>query len=82
MKSRQKVRDYIKENLTMFDEQVLFTDSDDIFARGFVNSLFAMKLVMYIEQEFSIVIESDDLEIKKFSTVDNIVQLIQAKTAP
>lgn len=46
---------------------------------GFVNSLFAMQLVMYIESEFGITIDDQDLEITNFNTVDNIDVFITRK---
>lgn len=79
MNYKEKVRGYIDENLLIFGEKVTFTDEDNIFERGFVNSLFAMKLLTYVEQEFKIVVESEDMEISNFNSVNNIVKLIEKK---
>jgi len=54
-------------------------DDDDIFAMGFVNSLFAMQLVMFLEKEFGITIENEDLELENFQTVNAVVNLIERK---
>jgi acyl carrier protein len=56
-------------------------DDEDIFALGFVNSLFALQLVMFIEKEFAIVMEPADLEFDNFRTVAALVALVGAKTA-
>lgn len=56
-------------------------DDEDIFALGFVNSLFAMQLVMFVEQTFNVTVEDDDLDIDNFRTVNNIAALITRKTA-
>ncbi len=74
-----KVRNYITENLIIFDRKAEFADDDDIFQRGFVNSLFAMMLLTYIEQEFRLSLDSADLEISNFNTVNHIVQFIQER---
>jgi len=79
MNYRDKVRKYIEDNLIVFGEKVDFTDEDNIFVRGFVNSLFAMKLLTYVEQEFNLVVESEDMEISNFSSVNSIVKLIEKK---
>lgn len=79
MNYREKVRGYINENLLIFGEKTKFTDEDNIFERGFVNSLFAMKLLTYVEQEFNILVESEDMEISNFNSVNNIVKLIEKK---
>ena len=54
-----------------------FSNDDDIFAMGFVNSLFAMQLVNFIEQEFEIMVGDDDLDISNFNTVNNIAALVR-----
>lgn len=56
-----------------------FTDTDNIFEKGLVNSLFAMQLVMFIEKEYGIVMENEDLELENFKDVNSIVALIQSK---
>jgi methoxymalonate biosynthesis acyl carrier protein len=54
-------------------------DDDDIFAMGFVNSLFAMQLVLFLEKEFGITIENEDLEIENFQSVNAVTNLIESK---
>lgn len=76
---KEKIRKYIEENLTNFDDEVDFSDEDNIFELGFVNSLFAMKLLNFVESEFDISIEPEDIEIINFSTVNNILRLIEKK---
>jgi acyl carrier protein len=54
---------------------------DDIFEQGLVNSMFALQLVMYLEKEFSIKIENDDLQLSNFNTINHIEDFIQRKLA-
>jgi acyl carrier protein len=56
-------------------------DDDDIFALGFVNSLFAMQLVMFVEKTFNVAVEDDDLQIDNFRSVDAVVDLVSRKSA-
>ncbi|MGE5339913.1 MAG: acyl carrier protein [Candidatus Omnitrophota bacterium] len=79
MELKEKIRKFIESNLVVFEDEAEFSDSDNIFEMGFVNSLFAMKLVNYIEQEFGITVDNDDLEISNFSSVDRIVGYIESK---
>lgn len=79
MELKEKVRDFISENLIVFDDDAEFTDEDNIFEMGFVNSIFAMKLVGYIEEEFGFRVENDDLNISNFSSVNNIVTFVEGK---
>ncbi|NGP62469.1 acyl carrier protein [Paenibacillus thiaminolyticus] len=76
MEIKQKIRGFIESNLVVFEDEAVFSDDDNIFQMGFVNSLFAMKLLGYIEQEFGITVGNEDLDIANFSTLNNIVRLI------
>ena len=52
-----------------------------MFALGFVNSMFAMQLVMFVEQEFAVAIEDEDLDLDNFRSVDAISSLIERKNS-
>ncbi len=54
-------------------------DGDDIFALGFGNSLFALQLIAFVESEFTIEIESEDLEMSNFRSVDAVSSLVERK---
>lgn len=78
MEISERVRAYINQNLTTFNEET-FSDEDDIFSLGFVNSLFAMKLLAFLEAEFNITVESEEMELSNFSSVANIERFITHK---
>lgn len=71
----------IKEFLSRFFRNHDLGDEEDIFALGFVNSLLAMQLVNFVEKEFRITIDDDDLDLDNFRTIARIDQLIERKTA-
>ena len=55
-------------------------DDEDIFAAGYVNSMFAMQLVQFVESEFGIAVESEDLDLDNFRSVGAIAALVDRKT--
>ncbi|WDD36945.1 acyl carrier protein (plasmid) [Nostoc sp. UHCC 0926] len=71
----------IKTFLSKFFVNHDLQPDEDIFALGFVNSMFAMQLVLFVEQEFQIAIENEDLEFENFRTIKSIANLIERKTA-
>jgi acyl carrier protein len=79
MELKQKIRKFIESNLVVFEDEAEFSDSDNIFELGFVNSLFAMKLLNYVETEFNVTVDDEDIEISNFSSIDNIIRLINKK---
>jgi acyl carrier protein len=53
----------------------------DIFALGFVNSLFAMELVLFVEREFGMTVEDDDLDMDNFRSINALSRLVARKTS-
>ena len=54
-------------------------DDEDIFATGFINSMFAMQLVLFIEKEFQLTINDEELDFENFRTVNAMIRLIESK---
>jgi methoxymalonate biosynthesis acyl carrier protein len=77
----EKANAKIKGFLSRFFRNYELGDEEDIFALGFVNSLFAMQLVLFIEREFQITIEDEDMDIDNFRTIRAMVALIERKAA-
>jgi methoxymalonate biosynthesis acyl carrier protein len=75
-----EIKTKISSFLTRFFRKYELQDDEDIFALGFVNSLFAMQLVMFLEKEFGVRIENQDLDITNFQTINKIANLVLSKT--
>jgi len=56
-------------------------DDDNFFERQLVNSLFAVQLVAFLEKEFEITIENDELNLENFKSVNAIIQFVEGKLA-
>lgn len=70
----------IKAFLSRFFRAETISEDDDFFAQGFVNSLFAMQLVMWVEKEFGFAIEDEDLDIQNFNTINAIASFVERKS--
>jgi methoxymalonate biosynthesis acyl carrier protein len=57
--------------------QVELADEEDIFALGFVNSLFAMELVLFVERTFGFEVPNDELTLDNFRTIKSMAELVQ-----
>lgn len=73
--NKQKIRTF----LARFFRKHEVSDEDDIFALGYVNSLFAMQLVMFLEKEFAIKVDNTDLNLNNFRTINAITGFIAHK---
>ncbi len=69
----------IKEFLSRFFKNHDLQPEEDIFALGFVNSLLAMQLVAFVEKEFGIRVEDDDLDLDNFRSINAISTLVSRK---
>lgn len=49
----------------------------DLFAKGGVSSLFAMQLLVHIENTYGVSITGDDLSLDNFRTVHRMTALVQ-----
>lgn len=73
--NKTKIRAFLLQYIR--NEQL--QDDEDIFATGAVNSLFAMQLVLFVENEFGIKIEGDDLNLDNFSSIQALATFIESK---
>lgn len=71
--------DTIRAFVARHIRNVQIGDDDDVFAAGFVNSLFALQLVTFLEREFKVAIDSADLELANFVTIRAMGALIDRK---
>ena len=74
-KARLRIKDFLSRFFKSHDLQ----PDEDIFALGFVNSLLAMQLVAFVEKEFGITVEDQDLDLDNFRSVDAIARLVERK---
>ncbi len=75
MESRAQVRQFVGR----FFRGHELRDDEDMFATGYVNSMFAMQLVQFVEQTFGVEVESDDLDLDNFRSVDAIAAFVARK---
>ena len=78
--TNETVNAKIREMLAQFAAEDVQEDQD-IFSTGLVNSLFAMQLVLSLEQEFSFEVADEDLDINNFNTVNALVNFVAKKTS-
>ncbi len=69
----------IRQFLSQFYSAEHLADEDDIFSLGFVNSLLALQLVAFLEKEFGITVEDEDLDIDNFCSLKAMDKLVEKK---
>ena len=72
--------DTCQKILTFFiEEKKIFgiTPDTDLFAGGYVNSLFALEMVLFLEKTFSIKIPRKEMRRENFTTVQRMADLVE-----
>ncbi|MFC4535654.1 acyl carrier protein [Sphaerisporangium dianthi] len=72
--------DTIEDKITRFvaaKAKVTPAVDQDLISTGLVTSMFAMQLVVFLEQTFSVVIAGSDLQLVNFRTVEAMVALVR-----
>ncbi|WP_198030019.1 phosphopantetheine-binding protein [Oceanobacillus manasiensis] len=72
-----QIRDFIIKNMEAFNDGEDLADSDNIFEKGFVSSIFAIRLLHFIESKFDIEVSDEMIVLENFSSVDNIANLVK-----
>jgi acyl carrier protein len=73
------IRDYIKSELLMSDETSLGDDTP--LWGGVLDSVGLMQLITFIEEQFEIEVDDEELTSAHFGTVGNIAELVDRKVA-
>lgn len=69
---KKKLKEYLLRSATTDN----IGDDDDLFELGIVHSLFAMQILLFIEKEFDIEIDEDDLDFEKIGSLNHITNLV------
>ena len=74
-----KVRDYILENYLFTDDQSELDNGDSLLDRGVIDSTGIMEVILFLEEEFGVSVEDDEMVPENLDSVDNLVKFIKAK---
>ena len=75
---RQQIRTFLMRHMPDYELQ----DDEDIFATGFVTSLFVVQLVLFIEKTCHVTLSRTDLNNDNLRSVDAIMALLDRKLTP
>jgi acyl carrier protein len=76
---RETVRRFILDNFLPGEDASNLTDSTELKENGILDSLSTLKLVTFLEEQFKVELEANDLDAGNLSTVAHIAALVAAK---
>lgn len=73
-----KIRQFIVESFPHVEQQS-FNDREALLASEIVDSLGTIKIITFIEEEFDIMVDDEDILPRNFQSISAIVNLVQRK---
>jgi acyl carrier protein len=75
----QKIRDYILENYLFTDDQSVLNNNDSFLDKGIIDSTGILEVIYFIEEEFAIRVNDEDMIPENLDSINNIVTFIEQK---
>ena len=79
MSTKEKVRSYILENYLFSDDPAALADGDSFLDKGIIDSTGILEVIYFLEDEFGLSVEDDEMIPENLDSVDNIVAFINKK---
>ena len=79
MSAEEKIRGYILENFLFTDDQSALSNSDSFLEKGLVDSTGILEIITFIEDDFNLSIEDEEMVPENLDSVDNIIAFIAKK---
>ena len=76
---RDTLRDYIIQYAAIEPDDPDFSDDVDLFDYGFVDSLGATEIVLFLEETFGVGITQADITLYPMNTIDEIAEVVERK---
>ena len=79
MEILEKLRNYILENYLFTDDQSALQNDDSFLEKGIIDSTGILEVIYFIEDEFAIKVEDDDMIPENLDSINNIVTFVNNK---
>ena len=79
MSIAQRVRSYILENYLFTDDPGALADGDSLLERGIIDSTGIMEMIFFLESDFGIQVEDDEMVPENLDSVAAIAAFVDRK---
>ncbi len=78
MEIKEKVKTFIRESF-LFDSTAQIEDGDSLLEKGIIDSTGVLELILYLEEEFGVKIEDEEIIPENLDSVLSIETLLKSK---
>ena len=80
MEIQNKIKEYIAKNLLFSNDGYKYADDASFLEEGIVDSQGVMELVMFVEDEFNLTVDDEDITPDNFDSVSLLADYINRKS--
>jgi len=77
--TREMIRQYIANNILFSDNGYPYSDEASFLGEGIVDSMNVLELVMFVEQNFGVKVEDQDIIPENFDSVAKLATYVESK---
>lgn len=81
MELEKKIKGYILENYLFTDDESQLASEDSLLERGIIDSTGILEVIMFLEDEFGVKVDDDEMVPENLDSVANLVAFVQRKKA-
>ena len=79
MSLEEQIRGYVLENYLFTDDQSALNSDDSFLEKGILDSTGILEVIYFIEDEFDVKVEDEEMIPENLDSVNRIVAYIQKK---
>lgn len=77
---KDKLRLFILENFLFTDDQSKLNNEDSFMDQGIIDSTAVLELIFYLEEEFAIKVEVEEMVPANLDSIDKVTRFIESKS--
>ena len=81
MELEKKIKGYILENYLFTDDESQLASGDSLLERGIIDSTGILAVIMFLEDEFGVTVDDDEMVPENLDSVAILVAFVQRKKA-
>lgn len=79
MEIETKIQNFILETFLFTDDKSALNNEDSFLEKGIIDSTGILELIFFIEEEFGVVVEAEEMIPENLDSVMNAVKFVESK---
>jgi acyl carrier protein len=76
---RESIREYVLREFLPGESPATLTDETPLISGGIIDSIDAVKLIIFLESEFDLTVEAFDMDVDHLDTIEALASFVAAK---